>query len=59
MDLPRIEITATTFLELLDAAKEARRRGQFAFNGLEDKERVEDLLDRAIAKCEKTTGEIK
>ena len=38
--------------ELLDAAKEALKRGNFAFNGKEDKYRVEDLLSQAIAKAE-------
>lgn len=33
--------------QLLYACKEALRRGSFAFNAQEDKERVEDLLEQA------------
>lgn len=38
--------------ELLEACKEALKRGSFMFNGSEDKHRVEDLLSQAISKAE-------
>ncbi len=38
--------------ELLEACKEALKRGQFSFNGLTDKERVNEVLEKLIASAE-------